>query len=441
MKKYLKKILYILTISSLTIPMFTKYLGFILNKIGFIYDTNFVNYGRIFCYIFIPLIFIYLYDLLKIRKKIDLLDFLFFLFLIISILCIIFSKDYNIALYGCWGRFHGFFAILCFNLLLNNWKNYGEKIDYKILIKIIIGIGIFNAIYSLMQMYTNFSFVERGGHISAFGLCGNPNFFGSLIVTELGIVTTCYLLNKKRNYSILLIILFFISLYNSQSTGPFFTYIIYLIIIFIYLLKVKMLNLKKYIILIITVIITYILVYNINVLNARHYNEKMFNEYSSKSLKSTANTGGNYRLEIWKNTFSVIKKNWLIGVGYENLYLNYPGNKLNRGYVLIPTTNGLVDEELKREDYITDNAHNVYLHTFVETGIFGIISYLLLCFATFIRAIKSKKKEVIILLGGFVTYSIQAFSNISVITVAPIYYVIIGLILAFTKNNKQKNKS
>ena len=437
MKNYFKRILYALTIASLIIPMFIKLMGYVLYEIGFVYDTNFINYGRIFYFIFIPLLLIYLYDILKVRKKLDFFDYLFFLFFIISFFCIIFSKNYSDAIFGCWGRYHGFLAILTFNLLLNNWKNYGEKKDYKILLKIIIGIGIFNAIYSLLQMYTDFSFIERNGHISAFGLCGNINFFGSLMVTELGIITTYYLLNKKNNFSILLIILFFISLYNSQSTGPFLTYIIYLILIIIYLLKRKLFNVKKYIVLIIILIITYFSIYNVN----RIYNKKINNEYSLNSFKTTINTGGNYRLEIWENTFSVIKKNWLIGIGYENLYLNYPGNKLNRGYVLVPTTNGLVDKELEREEYITDNAHNVYLHIFVETGTFGIITYLLLCLLTFIKALKSKNKEVSILLGGFVTYSIQAFSNISVITVAPIYYVIIGLILSFTKNDNHKNNS
>ena len=44
--------------------------------------------------------------------------------------------------------------------------------------------------------------------------------------------------------------------------------------------------------------------------------------------------------------------------------------------------------------------------------------------------LKTKDNLTITLLGGFVAYSIQAFANISVIHVAPIYYIIIGLILS-----------
>ena len=59
-----------------------------------------------------------------------------------------------------------------------------------------------------------------------------------------------------------------------------------------------------------------------------------------------------------------------------------------------------------------------------------MIPYLILCLLTFIRGLKTKDNLVILLLGGFVAYSIQAFANISVLQVAPIYYVIIGLILS-----------
>ena len=44
--------------------------------------------------------------------------------------------------------------------------------------------------------------------------------------------------------------------------------------------------------------------------------------------------------------------------------------------------------------------------------------------------LKTKDVNIMLLLGGFVAYSIQAFGNISVIQVAPIYYIIIGLILS-----------
>ena len=43
------------------------------------------------------------------------------------------------------------------------------------------------------------------------------------------------------------------------------------------------------------------------------------------------------------------------------------------------------------------------------------------------------KYKNIVLTSAFVAYSIQAFANINVIQVVPIYFIIIGLILSQTK--------
>ena len=89
---------------------------------------------------------------------------------------------------------------------------------------------------------------------------------------------------------------------------------------------------------------------------------------------------------------------------------------------------------------IYDNAHNIYLHTLVSTGLLGLIPYLILCLLTFIKGLKLKDKNGILLFSGFVAYSIQGFANISVIQVAPIYYLIIGLILSIKEEpNKTSN--
>ena len=147
-----------------------------------------------------------------------------------------------------------------------------------------------------------------------------------------------------------------------------------------------------------------------------------------KDAKETIDNGGNGRLEIWKNSLGIVKDNLFIGVGFDNFYLVYPNPEISGGISL-----SLTNDEIKKDYeyyYIVDNAHNVYLHTLISNGILGLIPYLLLCLLTFIKGLKSKDKLVFILLGGFVAYSIQAFANISVVQVAPIYYIIIGLILS-----------
>ena len=117
-------------------------------------------------------------------------------------------------------------------------------------------------------MYTNFDFIfiyNDNGKMAS-GLCGNPNFFGSLMTTILSMVTCMFLVNKKISLKLLLlIILFFISLINCQSTGPILSYIICLIFFIIFLFIKKYNILKRFLILFIILILTYISIYFINI--------------------------------------------------------------------------------------------------------------------------------------------------------------------------------
>ena len=149
-----------------------------------------------------------------------------------------------------------------------------------------------------------------------------------------------------------------------------------------------------------------------------------------KDFEKTLETGGNGRSEIWQKSTIIIKDNSITGVGYDNFVLAYPNPKIEGGIKFTLTDILLNRKPVKNSYYIVDNAHNVYLHTYASTGILGITPYLILCLLTFIKGIKSKDKLVLALLSAFVAYSIQAFTNISVVQVAPIYFLIIGLILS-----------
>ena len=152
-------------------------------------------------------------------------------------------------------------------------------------------------------------------------------------------------------------------------------------------------------------------------------------------MKQTIDSGGNGRLDIWKNTLDVVKKYPIFGVGYDNLGFAYPNKKTQVYYT---ATNNHIEKKVIEGSLYIDNAHNVYLHILATSGILGLIPLLILLFYTFIHGLKSKDKYILIFLGGFVAYSIQAFANISVIDVAPIYYIIMGLILS---ENFNKEKS
>lgn len=436
-----KYVLNITTYLALLAVPFLKFFSKILQMYGILETYDSIN-PAVILYAIVPfLIFIYVYDIKVNKRKLDIYDYLLFILILTGLISVMFSINKYIAIFGKYYRHEGFLSILSYYFIFINWKNYGTKEDIRKFIKLIVIIGIINSIYALFQMYTNFDFIliYKDNGKMASGLCVNPNFFGSLIVTVLSIVTCKFLINKKMSFKlILLIILFFISLINCESTGPFLTYIILLLFLVIFLYKKKYQALKNFLILCSILILTYISIYFINTNFAYDNDGKLNNkcETCASSLKVTILNGGNGRLKIWKNSLDIVKDNFIVGVGFDNFYFAYPNLKIDNSLKLVVTNNSL-EKENAAKYIVYDNAHNVYLHTLVSTGILGLIPYLLLCLLVFIKGLKSNDKLIILLLAGFVAYSIQAFSNISVIQVAPIYYVIMGLMLV---NEKEYNR-
>lgn len=430
-----KKILVVFTLCILMIVPFLKFFSMNLEMFGIMENYDFINPALIL-YVSVPfLFFVYIKDIIDKKRKLDMYDYLFYILVIVGIFSCIFSIDKVISIFGKDFRHEGFLSILSYYLLFINWKENGNKEDIKKFLKLLVIIAVINAIYALFQMYTNFDFVLTYFDYDfkmASGMCGNPNFFGSLIVTVLSIVTCNFLIDQEKiaYKKILLLILLFVALINSESTGPILTYIIFLIFLFIFLYIKKYKVLRRALVLYIILIISYLTLIpiNNNFVVDKDGNKINKNETSISSIKKTIGSGGNGRLKIWENSLDIVKDNPIFGVGFDNFELAYPNPKIPAGIVM-----GTTNEEVKSESVsylVIDNAHNVYIHTAVSTGILGLIPYLLLCLFVFIKGLKFKNKLGILLLSVFVAYSIQAFANISVIQVAPIYYIILGLILS-----------
>lgn len=427
-----KKILNIITLCILLGVPFLKFFSMNLEVFGIMKNYDFIN-PAIILYVSVPvLLFIYIKHLKDEKRKLDIYDYLFYILIITGLISTLLSINKNISIFGKDYRHEGFLSVLSYYLLFINWKSLGNKNDIKKFIKLLIVVGIINSIYALFQIYTPFNFIIRYKEDTqmASGLCGNPNFFGSLIVTIISIITCSFLMsNKNVLKKVFLIILLFISLINAQSTGPFLTYVLLIFLLIGFLYKKKSLVLKNVLILFMTLVITYTFIFIIN-----KYVYKM-DRCEMCDIKETVNNGGTGRLDIWKKSLGIVKDNFIFGVGFDNFYLAYPNPKIDNSISFI-VTNGIIKGE-RKSYYIVDNAHNIYLHTLISNGILGSIPYLMLCLFTFIKGLKSNNKLIFLLLSGFVAYSIQGFANISVIQVAPIYFVIIGLILSESSRTKE----
>ena len=365
----------------------------------------------------------YIYLIFSQKEKIGYIDIIIYILIILAFLSTSYAINFMKAFLGEKYRYEGLLTILSYYFLLLNTKSIKEEKYKKNIIKLFIAIGIFQSIYAILQSYTDLSFIRRHGiNYMAMGLCSNPNFFGSYMVMQLLIVGFIYIYNPKKIY-LIIYTLFGITLYIAESTGPVLSAIVALIFSLFIMRK----KIKKIIKLIIVLLLSFVFAnLSLNYVQTNKFQKGLVENYDiSKEIrtiiKEPSKQMGNGRLEIWENSLPLVKKYWLIGCGLDNFKDAYP----NWGYVKY------------------DKAHNVYLQISITNGLPALIIFLTLLFIAFIKGIKDKNKLLTPIYMAFIGYSIQAFFNISVIDVAPYYYIIIGLIFSKyeEKNTITKEKN
>jgi len=364
------------------------------------------------------LIITYLYSIFSKKEKINHIDISIYILIVLAILSTNYALNFEKSFFGEMYRNEGLLTILSYYFLLLNAKNIKQEKYFKNILKLFIILGIFQSSYAILQSYTELSFIKRHSlSYMAMGLCSNPNFFGSYMVMQLLLVGYMYIYNPKRKY-LLLFTLFAIALYLAESTGPVLSVIVAIIFSMIIIPKKIKKILKIFFILLLSFIFADLSLKYVQ--NNKFQNELVGNYDISEDittiLEKKPEEIGSGRLIIWKNSLPLVKKYWLIGCGLDNFKNAYP----NYGYIRV------------------DKAHNVYLQIAVTNGLPALIVFLSLLFMLFLKGIKTKKKEIMPIYMAFIGYSIQAFFNISVIDVAPYYFIIMGLIIS--KYIEKKNK-
>ena len=398
------------------IPFF-KLVSYVLFFNGIIENSYDFNHVYVL-WISLP-IFAILYIVSLIYKKITYVDLILYVLIILAFISTLFAQDKFISIFGETNRNEGLLTILNYYFVFLNIKNISNK-NYKInMVKVFLILGIFQVIYSILQVYTNVDFIKHfSKNYMAMGLCGNPNFFGSYMVMLVLISSTLYLLKDKIIYFVLSLI-YALGLFLANSTAPFIGFVLGLIFLIIFSFKnINKINLIKLITLFI--ILFFINDYTLNLRyetikeDNRRYNIKYEITDTVNSIVSKNNeyNYGSSRIKLWKNLIPVAKKYYLFGAGLDNLRVVYPKDK------------GLV----------YDKAHNIYYQILITNGIFALSIYCLLCLIIFIKGFKIKDNLYIALYVAFVGYSIQAFGNISVIDVAPYFFIILGLL--YSKDNE-----
>ena len=371
------------------------------------------------------------------RLKIDLFDILIILLGVFGVISAIFAFDVGIALNGFSGRYEGLLQIVTYYVLFLNCKSINNELCKKIIVGIIILSGFIQAVYAILQFFdveTVFGceVIRRRYYSTGFEV--NPNFLGSLMILGLGLSVGIYFFSKNKICSLLTLVssvILFAGLLCSGAMSAVvgFVFLLLFVIIVLFIIRNNIwLVLGKVLLIFVFCFIIY----------------SKFNDYDNGFYLSQVNkTGyeisetlrgdaepiyGSGRIHIWMEALKVVPNNLWTGVGIDNFFYAF-----GDGSVLIDI----------KSNFAVDKAHNEYLHKLVTEGVFSCFVYLMLLIVIFIKSILymcvTRKRNVCLLISlflAFVPYCVQAFFNISVITVAPLFYVVMGLMCSLLGSDK-----
>ncbi len=411
---------------------FIRFLVIILLLILMIFSSIRITYGKFLLksysnhliIIGILLLLIYIIDEIK-NFKFNKYEIFIFLLMIFTSLSLLSSININISLFGKVNRFEGYYIIITYYLLILNCMHIKNKRYIKIIIFLILIYFFLNGIYGMYQVHIFHQprfFLIKNSWKYAKGFLGNSMFYGSLSCIGYCLVLGIFLKEEKIVNKVICYILLLFSSILVVISGAMSSFVsIILVYAFIALQAViKMIKRDRegliMLIQLLFIIISFSSIFVFYMQNNRFLKRdisEIQSEYNSINNGIIEDKFGTGRVYIWKNTINKIIENRGVGVGIDSFNLAFD-NKL------IDVKSGL----------LIDKAHNEYLQKMLCEGIVSGILYIIFLLSIFFKNIKRNLSPIYYSLYlSFITYSIQAFFNISVTRVAPIYFIIIGLLI------------
>lgn len=382
----------------------------------------------------IGIISIILYILFKIinKEKLKTKDIIIVILVIFAFLSYHFAINKEIALDGMTGRREGLKSILSYYAIFLLATTIPKK-NQSVIMKVFLGVGIFQIFVGTIQtmQLQNILGYSRANAWStnykfASGTFGNPNFYSTYIL--LGLLYSFGLLmkDKKRKsfiVNLILTIIFSYGLIIGNTISCILAFII--VVIFCLCKKINKKNYKKSIlgfVIVLSLLISIALVSDKFLHHRITYSiNKNINEISDIFKNGINDQTGNGRIYIWKETIKKFPNHIYTGIGLDNFALINDG-----GPICTYTSN------TKYECF--DKTHNEYLQILITEGLIAFLVYIMFIYHNVYQVFKYKKyldNHFYGLLCSVISYLIQAVFNISVITVAPIFYMLMG----FMNNN------
>lgn len=306
---------------------------------------------------------------------------------------------------------------------------------------VFLGVAVFNVIIALLQTFGIVINPEATGQgfdfdsKACFGFTMNINFYAGLacVFTAAGLGAFFFMKNKLIRISALVVAA--LGFYTSICTGARIAWVGNIAIVFFYIVSFiimarknpavkSFLKILGIIVLVAVLILGIILAVNSGaIMNG-------IEETISQSGQGF-DTFATYRGGIWRYGIASVGKYWATGTGLNNYiqaYYDFP--------------------ERSPDIHISRKAHNEYIHTLATQGVFAfafhLLTHIYACFVGIRTVLKTKndKNRYItwIFLGMFITYWCQSMFNVSVISVAPYFWISVGMIMPVKNQNPMSFK-
>ena len=349
------------------------------------------------------------------KRSFQFIDYNILLIVFFAIISTIFAYSRTLAIFGNTNRYEGLIAILYYFSLFQ-LTTFIPKEKKKIILPFIITSAVIQTIYAILQInkasfvYINF----HNGEPWATGFSANPNFFAETVIISLSYVIGLFIDEEKSTIKkilcIGLIALLMIGLLISDTLSCLVGLCCVLIFLFIYCIIYR----SKFTKFLFLVCVIGFLSFNL----ASYHKTTLINDFQKTQGEVTeiskGNVQGNYgtkRVELWRQTLKIVPKHLLHGIGLDNFVYAFDGKSLVIGHSRY------------------DKVHNDYLQILITQGIFSLLCYLTLYGIVFVKGTyRCFKNQEIVYILPIIGYLTQIFFNISVVEVAPIFFISLGLL-------------
>jgi putative inorganic carbon (HCO3(-)) transporter len=345
-------------------------------------------------------------------------------YLLLLVLSLFFALNLHLAIYGRLYRSEGFTTLLAYLLLFLAARTVSPGKGWTMGIALS---SVILSIYDIAQFYGLDPFprdFRRDGWISAFSTFGNQNFFGTYLVLVIPIVLDGYVRDRKNVFAIAYGILLYALLCTCTRAawiGMAVAVSVYFFIEWRFSPDHRLYGRR---VLSIAVITLFVIVC-FNVLSSNVFLSRFLS--ISTDMKQMllggikAQQAGSSRVFIWGKMIELVKSRPFTGYGIENLQEPFT-QRFEQDMI-----------HIFNDVFFVDKAHNEYLNIAAATGIPSLIAYLCFIGQVVFKSLKGLERKAahIPYIAAVLGYLCQAFFSISVVSVAYIFWVFLGIICAY----------